>query len=799
MAVLEGTLRVLIIDHYDSYTNNILQLLQDTSSTVDGEAYPQWSAAVVRFDQYSWEHFRDTILPALDAIILSPGPGRPDRVTDFGFNTTLIRHAKIPILGICLGHQGIGTSFGAKIIHAPTIKHGQVSAITHTDAGILRGLPQGFDAVRYNSLVLDPEDIPSDLEVTAWTLDPSSPTKKVLMGIQHRSRPIYGVQWHPESICSAQGRALLSNFRDIALEYWSSRQPVRVGASLSENLLSQSAIAIAKAPSEAPAAPLPPQGETQRPYYVAIETLGRGPQPQHVYEAFIRGTSSDGEAWLDSAKVRDVHSRNSYMASAAFAQSYSTSTRILSFHQNGKIVKSTPLEDTTYWAWLSAFQTTIQTHTTPLPASALGQPTAPGQPILQVGLIGYFGYELKRESLPGYSYTPPSTSHPDTPQATPDAQLLFADRVLWLDNYTQTWHAVGLVRRGEYDPLAVATGASSVGLTATAFEAWTSDLRAGFANPILPSPAQPVPIPSFSTSDTEESYSTLIAAARAAIREGESYELTLTTKFRSQSSADPYALYLSLRARNPAPYSAFLNFAASDVAVLSSSPERFISIDRQGVAEMKPIKGTVAVSADEEEDRRRVDRLGSDVKELAENLMIVDLIRADLHNISPPSSITVPKLLKVESYETVHQLVTTIQSHIPLTVPTPTALSHIFPPGSMTGAPKLRSVQILDSLERHAPRGIYSGCLGYLCVSGTADQSVVIRTIVKSGRELELGAGGAVTWLSEPKAEWEEVLVKANAVAEAGMDSEDRVRFDSLEPLGGGAIPVELEAREGER
>ncbi|KMU82476.1 anthranilate synthase component 1 [Coccidioides immitis H538.4] len=147
--------------------------------------------------------------------------------------------------------------------------------------------------------------------------------------------------------------------------------------------------------------------------------------------------------------------------------------------------------------------------------------------------------------------------------------------------------------------------------------------------------------------------------------------------------------------------------------------------------------------------------------------MIVDLIRADLHNISPSKSIKVPKLLHVESYETVHQLVTTIQSHIAPNVGGVQVLERCFPPGSMTGAPKLRAVQILDGLEEHRERGIYSGSLGYLCASGTVDQSVVIRTIVKYGKQLELGAGGAITWLSEADKEWDEVMVKANAVATA--------------------------------
>lgn len=136
--------------------------------------------------------------------------------------------------------------------------------------------------------------------------------------------------------------------------------------------------------------------------------------------------------------------------------------------------------------------------------------------------------------------------------------------------------------------------------------------------------------------------------------------------------------------------------------------------------------------------------------------------------------------MQVESYETVHQLVTTIQSCISPSVGSINAIRSVFPPGSMTGAPKLRSVQILEDLEQGEERGIYSGCLGYMCVSGAVDQAVVIRTIVRKGDDLELGAGGAITWLSDPGKEWEEMLLKANAVAEVEINQS---RADSLDPM----------------
>ncbi|KAL3963387.1 hypothetical protein ACCO45_000391 [Purpureocillium lilacinum] len=411
------------------------------------------------------------------------------------------------------------------------------------------------------------------------------------------------------------------------------------------------------------------------------------------------------------------------MASATFALSYSSQSAVLSFRQNGKPIRSERLS-VPYWTWLDHFhREVIRDNTEAIFPELLDQEAEVGQPLLQVGLLGYFGYELKRESLPGYHYVP-TTEDPDTERA--DSELLFASTVLRLDNYTGDWTMFNLVRRSDADPIGDSIGAvSKVGLSEEEFSALLARVRDVFAAPLSPPYVEPHGLPSFVALDDEESYSDTIRAAKAAIKDGEAYELTLTTKFKAESpKVDPYALYLDLRERNPAPYSAFMHFAAHDNTILSSSPERFISVDANGVAEMKPIKGTLAVSPDFEENERRKTQLATDVKELAENLMIAQSIGG----------------VKV--------------------------IERCFPPGSMTGAPKLRAVQILDALEQR-DRGIYSGSIGYICASGTVDQSVVIRTIVKAGEKLELSAGGAITWLSEEEKEWDEVMTKANAVANA--------------------------------
>jgi len=192
-------LMLLMIDNYDSFTYNVVQYLSELKEDV----------LVVRNDEWSVEQLAQR---SPEKIVISPGPGTPH---DAGISLEVIKDfgGKIPILGICLGHQSIGEAFGAKIIRAKQVMHGKTSMIHHKGTGVFKGLANPFVATRYHSLVIDQASVPAELEVTAWTENADGSMDEI-MGVQHRELNVHGVQFHPESILTDSGHALLQNFLD---------------------------------------------------------------------------------------------------------------------------------------------------------------------------------------------------------------------------------------------------------------------------------------------------------------------------------------------------------------------------------------------------------------------------------------------------------------------------------------------------------------------------------------------------------------------------------------------------------
>ena len=279
--------------------------------------------------------------------------------------------------------------------------------------------------------------------------------------------------------------------------------------------------------------------------------------------------------------------------------------------------------------------------------------------------------------------------------------------------------------------------------------------------------APPAPAPAQDHGDARarhapDEYARLIERCRDAIREGDAYQLCLTTRFEVEASVDPVAVYARLRAATPAHHGGFMR--SGEVSLLSASPERFLHVQAGGeggaIVRTRPIKGTRPRGRDAASDAALADELRASEKERAENVMIVDLMRNDLSRVCEPGTVGVDALLEVESYPAVHQLVSTVSGRLLPGTSLGDLLDATFPAGSMTGAPKLSAMTILHDLEA-APRGVFSGCFGWIGDDGALDLAMVIRSIVVRRESAYVGAGGGITWRSDAAAEVAEVGIKA--------------------------------------
>ncbi|MGW8431036.1 anthranilate synthase component I family protein [Curtobacterium citreum] len=371
-----------------------------------------------------------------------------------------------------------------------------------------------------------------------------------------------------------------------------------------------------------------------------------------------------------------------------------------------------------------------------------------------LGWVGFLGHELGRE-----------VDGPDrTADGHADADLRFVDRAVVVDARGGAW-ALALVDPAE----AAASAANRAWLDAVPVPVPVPTTAAGPADvaTILPSGTATGRVP-------RAAYETAVEVCRAEIREGNAFQVCLTTAFavgleaRVGSGTDPHLdEYLRLRTVDPVPFGAYLRLGPLRVA--SRSPERFLRIEATGRAVAEPIKGTRPRDPDPERDLAVRTGLAASAKDRAENVMIVDLLRNDLLRSARPGSVRVERLCDVETYASVHQLVSTVTAVLPDGTSRAEVVRAAFPPGSMTGAPKPSASAIADRLEG-APRGVYSGAIGYFSADGSVDLSVAIRTLVTvlddagAVRTRTFGAGGAVTWSSVAADEADEVEAKTRSV-----------------------------------
>lgn len=297
---------------------------------------------------------------------------------------------------------------------------------------------------------------------------------------------------------------------------------------------------------------------------------------------------------------------------------------------------------------------------------------------------------------------------------------------------------------------------------------------------LMPSPR---PLPSSSPPMVRELFSPIsraeylanVETTLDAIKDGQLYQANITRKFSGICANDinAYDLFLRLTEISPAPYSAFLKF--DDYRLLSSSPEQFLCIDAKGNMTSRPIKGTAARYPDPKRDDASYKELADSIKDRAENLMIVDLMRNDFARACISGSVRVEELFAIHSYATIHHMVSTIIGRKRPDITSLAAVQGCFPPGSMTGAPKIAAMKHCSALEK-LKRGPYGGAIGYFGGDGSLDFSVVIRTMIMRGQNFEFQVGGGIVHDSTPVGEWDETIAKARGIARALGLEESRLR-----------------------
>ncbi|KAH6611362.1 aminodeoxychorismate synthase [Trichoderma cornu-damae] len=826
------TRRILFLDAYDSFTNNIVSLLKEALGddvavhvlhmdlkTLHADPSPDWTP----------EEFVAR-LPCFDAVVCGPGPGSPLCEADVGafrLLWELPRDKAVPVLGICLGFQSLVAHFGGGIRRLRRGLHGMVRGIEHQSGDIFAGVP-AFKATLYHSLCADvgQDDVPRDkweadmwlppktapeLVPLAWAMeggeDGAAEPERILMGVRHARLPFWGVQYHPESVCTdPAAHGVLKNWFGQALK-WNESTARQPGPTGSED------IADSLAPSNIVERSVAAKGRLAaqkwwRDMQSGLAASGAAPVyscrrvklPDGVDAADVAellGVGGVDSIMLDSSSTvsGDPLARSSVIAlevDRALRFEYHVGDDWVTLRQPGTSDREEARQRIEIdsgdghgaydvWSVVSEFWQQRR-----VAAEEGGQ-----EPAFKGGFMGFVTYEMGLSSL-----SPESVSEnrghrrPDLCFAWISKSLVLdhqagvayvqalaapeSDAQPWIDHvvaeleHSRAWQQPGYGAE-EYKPVAAARKQANESLLRSTREP-TGRLR--FEAP------------------KSEKYGDDVRRCQDAIAEGQSYELCLTAQTTMtrppgddvSRHGTPWQIYRTLRARQPAPFGSFVRLAGA--TILSSSPERFLAHDAKGLCSMRPMKGTVRKS-EAVSTLAQAEALLHIPKEEAENLMIVDLVRHDLYGVCGARSVTVPDLLKVEEYSSVFQMITVVNGQLPSrgsaggsgeSVPNGLdVLAAALPPGSMTGAPKKRSCEILRTIEP-AERSIYSGVVGFLDARGQGDWSVTIRTMFRwddetapplagegetQPREVwRIGAGGAVTILSTPEGETEEMFTK---------------------------------------
>ena len=745
MAEFHDSPRLLYIDAYDSFAHNIITFVKLRLNA---------SVEIIRIDdpRFSCENqsYFQQYVQQFDAVIAGPGPGTPAKKEDIGLISQLwILNDKsiVPILGICLGFQSLVLSHGGSVFRLPFPRHGVVTQVVHSDRTIFKGIAN-IQATLYNSLAVDLGHARGRLQPLAWHRV-GNQAGLILSAVRHRDtqKPFWGLQFHPESACTNEaGAKIIQNWWREASEWNRTHRKTdvpraRIRDEAQESPCKGSGVTLSTQPT--PKLPLSIRQISIPDASVTVDTLNG-----------IAGSNECSLLLLESVQRAPgvpIRTDTGRFTVAGFCNQetkrilYFTRTSQLEI-RNGRDEIMDERHDIDLWKYLKAFMEAVR-------------PVNEGDVLSPFwgGLIGFISYEaaLKSINIEGTASA-----------ARPDVCFAFVERSIVIDHAeNRIWiQSIKADDNGWIAEMQEAIrAAQEQSFTVSEESSASLNVRNIFRH-------------------EKESYIESVRQCKEEIRAGNSYELCLTTESVFSVSAPisrskfSWLLYRRLRDLNGAPFATYMRFGIDGndnaVSIIGSSPERFLNWDRKGHCQFRPIKGTLKKTPDM--SLEKAEEFFKSSKERAENLMIVDLVRHDLNEVLQSGEAQVTKLMGVEEYATVYQLVSVVEGDFSSQTDRTTGLDVLatsLPPGSMTGAPKKRSCELLHKIERNRERGIYSGVLGYLDVGGGGDFSVGIRLAFSWDQHRQdghdtwhIGAGGAITAQSDEEAEYAEMLTKLQAV-----------------------------------
>lgn len=435
-------------------------------------------------------------------------------------------------------------------------------------------------------------------------------------------------------------------------------------------------------------------------------------------QAFLSLKDRPGCVWLDSARTDERFGRYSFLTAEPFL--------VFAARGNRWTLRGRDSEEHGTGDAFAKLQELLARY-----SSEAGTDT----PFPLGGAFGYFGYDLKNQVE-----TLPHRTVEDV--GLPDGWFGFYDWLYVFDHVAEHVYRVGICPEG------------NVGGTSA---------RRPSGHGVRRTEAAPTFSHALTSNFTRREYEAAIRRAKDYIAAGDMYQVNLSQRFHARTPVAPVDLYLALRETNAAPFAAYLDIG--EAQILSSSPERFLRLSGRHV-QTRPIKGTRPRTGDEAKDQVAARELMMSAKDQAELVMITDLERNDLGRVCEFGSVRVPELVRLEEYATVFHLVSTVEGRLREGISHAEAVRACFPGGSITGAPKIRAMEIIDELEPHA-RGVYTGAIGYFGFNGESDFNIAIRTMVHKQNNVWFHAGGGIVADSDPASEYEETLAKARGMIEA--------------------------------